>query len=105
MSAVAVTVGGVMGEINLTRAGLINAAQYGITPGELWEVIDSHDRVITTVGEESRLIVGFTSTGRGLAVLVQESHPEDDVWDVVAARDLTDREATQVETVQRRRRR
>jgi len=41
-----------MREINLSRAGLINAAQYGITPEELWEVIDSHDRVITTVGEE-----------------------------------------------------
>ena len=93
------------GEINLTRAGLANAAQRGISPSELWEVIDSHERVITTVGEESRLIVGFTGSGRGIAVLVQESHLEDDVWDVVAARDLTEAEAIQVEAVQRRRRR
>jgi hypothetical protein len=38
-------------------------------------------------------------------VLVQESHLEDDVWDVVAARDLTGAEAIQVETARRRRRR
>ena len=93
------------GEINLTRAGLVNAAQRGISPAEIWEVIDSHERVITTVGDTSRLIVGFTGARRGLAVLVQESHLEDDVWDVVAARDLTDAEVTQVEIVERRRRR
>lgn len=94
-----------MGEINLTRAGLANAAQRGIAPEEIWQVVDSHERVILHVGETSRLIAGFTSARRGLAVLVQESDLEDDVWDVVAARDLTGTEAQQVETARRRRRR
>jgi hypothetical protein len=94
----------VKGEINLTRAGLVNAAQHGITPGELWHVIDSHERVIHAVGEVSRLISGLTAAGRGLAILVQEAVLEDDVWDVVAARELTEHEATRLAEVIRRRR-
>jgi hypothetical protein len=69
-SAVAAgSVGPVKGEINLTRAGLHNAAQHGISPAEIWEIVDAHERVIMPVGVASRLILGFTAAGRGVAVL------------------------------------
>jgi hypothetical protein len=38
-------------------------------------------------------------------MLVQESELEDDVWDVVAAREMTEQEATHVQLVWKRRRR
>jgi hypothetical protein len=94
----------VKGEVNFTRAGLLNAAQRGVTPTETWEVVDSHQRIVVTVGEQSRLIMGFTTTGRGLAILVQEAELEEDVWDIVAVRDLRAEEALAVQQVQRRRR-
>lgn len=82
----------------------MNAEQRGIAPAEAWEVVDSHERVVAPVGEQSRLIMGFTGSGRGLAILVQEAELEDDVWDVVAVRDLRAEEALAVRQVQRRRR-
>jgi hypothetical protein len=94
----------VQGEVNFTRAGLLNAAQRGITPTETWEVVDSHQRIVVPVGEQSRLIMGFTPSGRGLAILVQEAELEDDVWDIVAVRDLRAEEALAVQQMQRRRR-
>ncbi|HET9658248.1 MAG TPA: hypothetical protein VFP72_23050 [Kineosporiaceae bacterium] len=92
------------GEVNFTRAGILNAAQHGITPAEAWEVVDSHERVVVPVGDLSRLILGFTSSGRGLAILVQEADLEDDVWDIVGVRELRLEEVTAVRQVQRRRR-
>ena len=94
-----------MGEINLTRAGLLNAAQHGITPEEVWQIAGADNRVIHPVGEASRMILAYTRQGRGLAILVQESQLEDDVWDVVAAREMTEQEATHVQLVWKRRRR
>lgn len=98
------SVTGVKGEVNFTRAGILNAAQHGITPAEAWEVVDSHERVVVPVGDLSRLILGFTGSGRGLAILVQEADLEDDVWDIVGVRELRPEEATAVRQVQRRRR-
>jgi hypothetical protein len=51
------------------------------------------------------MILAYTRQGRGLAILVLESQLEDDVWDVVAAREMTEQEATHVQLVWRRRRR
>lgn len=93
-----------MGRVNFTRAGIANAAQHGITPAETWEIVDSPERMIMTVGEQSRAILGFTRTGRGLAVLVQEADLEDDVWDIMAVRDMRPGEAAMVRKVQQRRR-
>jgi hypothetical protein len=94
----------VKGEVNFTRAGILNAAQHGVTPAETWEAVDSHERVVVPAGEQSRLMLGFTTSGRGLAILVQEADLEDDVWDIVGVRELRPEEATAVRQVQRRRR-
>ena len=51
------------------------------------------------------MILAYTREGRGLAILVQESQPEDDVWDAVAAREMTEQKAPHVQLVWRRRRR
>ena len=50
------TVAEVMGEINLTRGGLLDAAQHGITPEEVWQIADADKRVVHPVGEASRII-------------------------------------------------
>jgi hypothetical protein len=52
------TFDGVRGEYNITRAGLRNAAQYGITPVELFEVIDSSTRLFSRAGDRSMLVLG-----------------------------------------------
>ena len=82
------------GEYNVTGAGLRNAAQYGITPAELFEVIDSDTRLFSRVGEQSMLVLGVTEAGRHLVILVTESDLEPDVWDLVAAREMSEREIT-----------
>lgn len=43
------------GEYTLTSAGLRNAAQHGITPAELFQVIDSDTRLFSRVGDRSML--------------------------------------------------
>jgi hypothetical protein len=89
----------VQGQYNFTRAGLRNVEQRGITPVEVWEVIESGQRLFTPVGGTQKVIYGRTAHGRYLAVLVEEDEFEDDVWDVLAARELSDREIRQLRGV------
>lgn len=88
------------GAYNITTAGLRNAAQHGITPVELFEVIDSRTRLFSRAGDRSMLVLGTTPTGRYLVVLVTEADLEPDVWDIVAAREMTEQEITNYRTVQ-----
>lgn len=95
---------GVKGNYNFTLAGLRNAEQHGITPAEVWQVLQADRRVIRTFGENSRVIVGVTDVGRYIAVMVQEDPNDDeDTWDVVAARDLPDKDVPGYERLLRRR--
>jgi hypothetical protein len=84
----------VRGEYNITAAGLRNAAQRGITPVELFEVIDSATRLFKRVGDASMLILGATEAGRHLVILATEADLEPDVWDIVTAREMTEQEIT-----------
>jgi hypothetical protein len=90
----------VRGEYNITTAGLRNAAQNGLTPAELFEVIDSRGRMFSRVGDASMLILGVTSIGRHVMILVTEADLEPDVWDIVAAREMTKQEITNYHKVQ-----
>lgn len=83
------------GSYNFTRAGLTNAAQHGITTLEVWEVLDSARRLFSRVGDRSMIVLGATGTGRHLLVLVCEAEHEPDVWDIVAARELSPQEISQ----------
>lgn len=80
------------GEYNLTAAGLRNAAQHGITPVEVFEVLDSRNRLFRRVGDQSMLVLGVTAAGRYLVILVGEADLEPDVWDVVAVREMGEQE-------------
>lgn len=92
------------GNYNFTLAGLRNAEQHGITPAEVWQVLQADRRVIRTFGENSRVIVGATDVGRYIAVMIQEDPNDDeDTWDIVAARDLPDRDVPEYERLLRRR--
>jgi hypothetical protein len=90
----------VRGEYNITRAGLRNAAQYGITPVELFEVIDSSTRLFSRAGDRSMLVLGVTQAGRHLVILVTEASLEPDVWDIVAAREMAGQEIASYRKVQ-----
>jgi hypothetical protein len=85
----------VRGNYNFTRAGIANAAQRGITPLEVWEVLDGGRRLFSRVGEQSMIVLGATDQGRHLLVLVSESDHEPDVWDIVAAREMNMPEISQ----------
>lgn len=82
------------GQYNLTTAGLRSAADHEVTALELFEVLDSQGRLFGRVGDQSMLVLGVTSTGRHLVILVTEADLEPDVWDIVAAREMRDQEIT-----------
>ena len=90
------------GSFNFTTIGILNARRNGIEPGEVWDLLGSDNRVIISVGDTSRLYLGTTGQGRNLAVLVAEDPDEDDVWDVVAARDTTATEDAAMDRLRRR---
>lgn len=79
----------VRGEYNLTTAGFRNSQQHGITPLEIFEVLDSGARLFKRVGDQSMVVAGPTEAGRHLLILVTEADLEPDVWDIVAAREMT----------------
>ncbi|HET9657501.1 MAG TPA: hypothetical protein VFP72_19270 [Kineosporiaceae bacterium] len=83
------------GSYNFTRAGIANAEQHGITALEVWEVLDSDRRLFSRVGERSMIVLGATEAARHLLVLVSESADEPDVWDIVAAREMSQQEISQ----------
>ena len=85
----------VRGSYNFTRAGLANADQHGITTLEVWEVLDSDRRLFSRIGDRSMIILGATEAGRHLVVLVAEADLEPDVWDITAARDMSQQEISQ----------
>jgi uncharacterized DUF497 family protein len=84
----------VRGDYNFTGAGLRNADQRGITPAEVFEIIDSTARLFSRAGDQSMLILGVTTSGRHIVILGTEADLEPDVWDIVAARVMTDRETS-----------
>lgn len=84
------------GSYNLTLAGFRHAEQHGITPEEVWEVLGSERRLYSPVDRHQTVIYGATAAGRFLALLVREDDFEDDVWDIVAARDMTEREISEL---------
>jgi hypothetical protein len=86
----------VRGSYSFTRAGLVNCRQHGITPAEVWEVVNSDERVFLPVGIQSRLVAGQTRAGRWIGFLARECAGEPDVWDIVAARGLGDNEIKNV---------
>jgi hypothetical protein len=58
----------------------------------------------TPFGESSRVVVGATAAGRYIAVMIQEDPNDDeDIWDIVAARDLPDKDVPTYEQLLRRR--
>jgi uncharacterized DUF497 family protein len=87
---------GVQGSYNFTLAGVRNAEQHGVSLGEIWEVINSDGLLYSPVGGNRTVIFGATSAGRHLAVLVEEDEFEDDTYDIVAVREMVDREVSEL---------
>jgi hypothetical protein len=86
----------VRGSYHFTRAGIVNCQQHEITPEEVWEVVNSGERVFLPVGIQSRLVAGQTRAGRWIGFLARESAEEPDMWDIVAVRELGDPEIENV---------
>lgn len=80
------------GSYNFTLAGVRNAAQHDVSLGEIWQVIGSDGLLYSAVGGNRTVIYGPTPAGRYLAILVEEDDFEDDTWDIVAVRDMTHEE-------------
>jgi hypothetical protein len=83
----------------LTLWGAENALQHDMTPRDLWQVLESDGRLFVPVGERSRFVVGQLASGRWIGFLAQEADEEDDVWEIVAARELDEQEIRQVRRV------
>jgi hypothetical protein len=66
---------------------------------DVWEVLDSDRRLFSQVDDQSMIVLGPTDEGRHLLVLVSESESESDlepdVWDIVAAREMSLQEISQ----------
>ena len=79
----------------LTLEGADNAAAHGVSARELWQVLESDRRLYVPIGDRSRFVVGELEGGRWIGFLAQEADDQDDVWDIVAARELDDQETRQ----------
>lgn len=90
--------GQVMNRYRLSLQGSDNALKHGVTPREIWELLEADGRLFIPVGERSRFVVGQTLAGRWIGFLAQESDT-DDVWDIVAARPLHEQEIKQARQV------
>lgn len=83
-----------MNRYRLSLQGSDNALKNGVTPREIWQVLEGDRRLFVPVGERSRFVAGQTSSGRWIGFLAQEADT-DDVWDIVAARPLDEQEIKQ----------
>ncbi|MDG4767015.1 hypothetical protein O7632_23375 [Solwaraspora sp. WMMD406] len=90
---------------SFTDEALGNLAVYGVTPGEVWEALHSHRRVLRHLGDDAMVVYAALRNGRRVAVLLAESTHSDNDWDVLSARDLSDAEAKRYDEAVRRRRR
>jgi hypothetical protein len=97
---ISIVIQGYSGEVGslyrLTLPGVENALEHGVTPRELWRVLESDGRLFVPVGARSRFVVGQLESSRWIGFLAQEVDGEDDVWEIVAARELDEREVDQV---------
>jgi uncharacterized DUF497 family protein len=75
------------GSYNLTGAGLRNAQQHGVTAAEIWQVVRSPRHLSCRLGADRAVIYGATRHQRQLIMLLRADAHEDDVWDVVSARE------------------
>lgn len=62
---------------------------------EVWEILDSDRRLFSRVDDRSMIVLGPTDEGRYLLILVSESDLEPDVWNIVAAREMSLQEISQ----------
>lgn len=83
----------------LTLQGADDAMQHGISPRELWQVLESDRRLFVPVGERSRFVICELESGRWIGFLAQEAEDTDDVWEIVAARELGEAEVRQARRV------
>ena len=91
------------GDYHFTRAGLLNADEHGITPDEVWQMLNSVSRIFRSLDDHSRVVIGVTEANRFIVVLVRED-PDDELegWDIVAARDLPEEQIPVYEGLLRR---
>lgn len=90
---------------SVTTKGLINLAKRGVTVPEALQVVSSPEQVLRQLSETAVAVFGQTVEGRHLVVQLEETTGEDNDWDIVDARDLTEAEIGQLQVVRRMRRR
>jgi hypothetical protein len=88
----------------VTTEGLINLSKRGVTVPEALQVVRSRGHVLRVLAEGTVMVAGQTDQGRHLIVLLEESTAEDNDWDIVESRDMTEREIDQLQIVRRMRR-
>jgi hypothetical protein len=91
------TLGPVGARYSFTDDALANLRLFGVTPGEVWEALHSTRRVIRHLGDDVMIVYAANRRGRHLAVLLAEADHNDNDWDVLSARDLSDSEIKRYE--------
>ena len=82
---------------SFTDDAFANLRLFEVTPGEVWEALHSTRRVIRHLGDDVMVIYAVNRHGRHLAVLLAEADHNDNDWDVLSARDLSDSEIKRYE--------
>lgn len=80
---------------------LENLAVYGVTPGEVWEALHGARRVIRHLGDDVMVVYAAARRGRRLAILLAEAGHDDNDWDILSARDLSDSESKRFDEAMR----
>jgi uncharacterized DUF497 family protein len=95
---------GVGNRYSVTTKGLTNLTKRGVTVPEALQVVSSPEQVLRPLSETAVAVFGQTAEGRALVVQLEETTAEDNDWDIVDARDLTEAEIGQLQAVRRMRR-
>ena len=82
---------------SFTDEALGNLRVHDVTPGEVWEALHSARRVIRHLGDDVMVVYAVARRGRRLAILLAEAEQNDNDWDILSARDLTDIESKRYE--------
>ncbi|MFB9240033.1 hypothetical protein ACFFWC_31665 [Plantactinospora siamensis] len=93
------------GRFSFTPEALRNLAVYGVTTGEVWAALHGGRRVIRHLGDDAVIVYAAIGRGRRIAVLLAEAGGQDNDWDVLSARELSEVEAKRLDEALRRGRR
>lgn len=78
----------------ITQDGEENLTGFGISTAEAWQVLYAARQLTLYLDHDVLIVMACTHRGRGLYLFLEEHPTEDELWSVLAGRDMTTGELT-----------